>query len=204
LLFRVRVFCFIHVGLMNLPIHSNMPPYEAVDAQAAVPSRNLPIVQWLVRSQWTAAILAVVVLFGYFILPRYSPQPNGGTVQIAVLLLLLSLLAVLFWFLRRAYQFARQEILLREAFHGVLTPQVITDAAGHAVLSNRAFDGWVDVDGQNAETMLSMRFTDTTGSAEAFMQISETARSGQVAVAELPVRYRASIDRLVGLSAMAI
>lgn len=172
---------------MNLPVHSNIPSYEAVDVPIVGQARDLPIMQWLVRAQWATAILAVVVLFGFYILPSFSPHQESNTVQIAVLVLLLGGVGVLFWFLRRAYLYARQEILLREAFHGVLTPQVITDANGDAVLSNRAFDGWVDVDGQNAEAMLSVRFADASGSSDTFKQMSHKARIGQVAVAELPV-----------------
>jgi len=158
-----------------------------MDASANHLSGNLPVVQWLVRAQWAVGILLIVALFGNAILPWFTPQPDNFGVQMVVLLLLLGILGVVFWMLRRAHLFARQEILLREAFHSVLTPQLITDGRGHAVLSNRAFDGWVDITGQNAEAVLAVRFASPADPTGEFIQLSKTARSGQVAIAELPV-----------------
>ncbi len=82
---------------------------------------------------------------------------------------------------------SQQETLLREAFHSVLTPQLITDEAGNLLLANRAFRGWIDLGNQNAEQALTARFSSTPAAAADFKQIKISMQKGQPGIAELPV-----------------
>jgi two-component system cell cycle sensor histidine kinase/response regulator CckA len=81
----------------------------------------------------------------------------------------------------------RQEILLREAFHSVLTPQLITDEKGNLVLANRAFRGWIDLGGQNAEAALSARFSALPEVQGDFNQLKAALQKGHTGIAELPI-----------------
>ncbi|MBP7252397.1 MAG: PAS domain S-box protein, partial [Alphaproteobacteria bacterium] len=172
-----------------MPNQNRLEPLKSPDASSAHNDMtgNLPVVKWVVRAQWTVAVLFIIVLFKNALLPWFTPRPDSFAVELVAFGLLLSVLGVLFWMLRRTHLYARQEVLLREAFHSVLTPQVITDERGQSVLSNRAFDGWIDIGGQNAETMLAKRFADQAGASGEYQQLGKTARTGQVAIAELPV-----------------
>ena len=80
-----------------------------------------------------------------------------------------------------------QEILLREAFHSVLTPQLITDETGKTILANRAFRGWIDLKNQNAEEALASRFQSTPTVAGEFKEIRNALQKGQPGIVELPV-----------------
>jgi two-component system cell cycle sensor histidine kinase/response regulator CckA len=82
---------------------------------------------------------------------------------------------------------SEHETLLREAFHSVLTPQLITDRAGHLILANRAFRGWIDLGHQNAEQALAARFSASPAVASEFKQIKVALQKGQPGIAELPV-----------------
>src|ERR1700722_1318917 len=82
---------------------------------------------------------------------------------------------------------SNEETLLREAFHSVLTPQLITDAHGNLLLANRAFRGWIDLGSQNAEQALTARFSSTPAAASEFKQIKAALHKGQPGIAELPV-----------------
>ena len=161
-------------------------PSNAAQMNAA--ARNLPVVRWLTRAQWGVIILAVIMLFDDVLLPLMGTrQAESPVVVFPIMALMLGAIGVTFWILAKARESARQEILLREAFHSVLTPQLISDARGQAVLSNRAFVGWIDISNQNAESALTARFSENPATANEFRQLCHTARSGQVAVAELPV-----------------
>lgn len=82
---------------------------------------------------------------------------------------------------------SQQETLLREAFHSVLTPQIITDGHGNAALANRAFKGWIDLRGRKATEALSERFSATPATFEEFNKLRQAIELGQPAIAELPV-----------------
>jgi two-component system cell cycle sensor histidine kinase/response regulator CckA len=79
------------------------------------------------------------------------------------------------------------EVLLREAFHSVLTPQLITSENGDVVMANRAFRGWLDLGTQNAEQALAARFSASPSVAAEFKQVKATLQKGQPGIAELPV-----------------
>lgn len=82
---------------------------------------------------------------------------------------------------------SRQETLLREAFHSVLTPQLITNAVGNVELANRAFRGWIDLGSQKTDEALTMRFSANPAVAAEFRQLRDSVRKGQPGIAELPV-----------------
>jgi two-component system cell cycle sensor histidine kinase/response regulator CckA len=82
---------------------------------------------------------------------------------------------------------SQQETLLREAFHSVLTPQLITDRDGKVILANRAFRGWIDVGNQTADQALAARFTANNAVITEFQQVKATMHKGQPGIAELPV-----------------
>ncbi len=88
--------------------------------------------------------------------------------------------------LRQGRADGQREILLREAFHSVLTPQLITDESGNLILANRAFRGWIDLGGQNAETALASRFSQVPAAAAEFRQVKAKLQKGQPGIAELP------------------
>lgn len=170
--------------VMRAPIKSEEPlnePSNAAPMDAA--THNLPVVHWLSRAKLGVAVLGVTMLF----LPLMATGMAAPMVLIPIFALIFLTMAGTFWMLGKARELAKQEILLREAFHSVLTPQLITDAAGRAVLSNRAFAGWIDTGNKTAEAALAARFADNQVVAGEFAQLCKTARSGQVAVAELPV-----------------
>ena len=81
----------------------------------------------------------------------------------------------------------RQETLLREAFHSVLTPQLITDENGNLALANRAFRGWIDLGTDNAIAALAIRFSATPAVTAEFNQVREALQKGHPGIAELPV-----------------
>ncbi len=124
--------------------------------------------------------LAVVV-------PYLIPGVVGVILSFVVALLLFVTAWVTSWQLRQIRHDANQEILLREAFHSVLTPQIITDEKGNAVLANRAFRGWIDIGKQNAEQALASRFSANPAVTAEFKQVKATLQKGQPGIAELPV-----------------
>ena len=119
------------------------------------------------------------------------PYLLAGTAATLTNLLLAALLcgsAWMTWGQMRLYRAeSRQETLLREAFHSVLTPQLITDGTGNAVLANRAFRGWIDLGTQKAEDALAARFSASPAVATEFRQLKEAIGKGQPSIAELPV-----------------
>lgn len=82
---------------------------------------------------------------------------------------------------------SQQETLLREAFHSVLTPQLITDGMGNVAMANRAFRGWIDLGSQRADEALASRFSASPAVASEFRQLKDTVKKGQPSIAELPV-----------------
>jgi two-component system cell cycle sensor histidine kinase/response regulator CckA len=91
------------------------------------------------------------------------------------------------WHMRQGRPISHQETLLREAFHSVLTPQLITDSNGNTVLANRAFRGWIDLGNQKADEALVARFSASPAVAAEFRLVKDTLKKGQPSIAELPV-----------------
>ncbi len=80
-----------------------------------------------------------------------------------------------------------EEALLRESFHSVLTPQLITDQGGNVVLASRAFRGWIDMGTSGAIPALEARFGSTPEGATKFAQIKDNLYRGQSVIADLPI-----------------
>jgi two-component system, cell cycle sensor histidine kinase and response regulator CckA len=125
----------------------------------------------------TAAIVVPYVLTGMI----------GVVVSFLVAVMFFSIGGLTWLIMRRGGVDNQQETLLREAFHSVLTPQLITNENGHVILANRAFRGWVDLGSQNAEEALAARFSASPAVAAEFKQVKVTMQKGQPGIAELPV-----------------
>jgi two-component system cell cycle sensor histidine kinase/response regulator CckA len=130
-------------------------------------------------------------IVGLAFLAAAGPVAVGGIVGALASLAALCALAyasLAFW--RRLCERrmgAGEEILLREAFHSMLTPQLITDDAGNVLLSSRAFRGWIDVGSKTAADALALRFGGSPESESKFRQLYDNLRRGQSVIADLPV-----------------
>ncbi len=80
-----------------------------------------------------------------------------------------------------------REALLLEAFHSVLTPQLITDDTGKTLMANEAYQGWMQEAAGQGEEALAARFAGRSQSAAEFQRLRRNVRTGQVAIAELPI-----------------
>ncbi len=114
-----------------------------------------------------------------------GPAAVAGSLLIAIAFFGAS--GIVWWKLSHARSGTLQEKLLREAFHSVLTPQLITDNSGHLLLANRAFRGWIDLGKQNAEQALAARFSASPTVDTEFQQVKAQLQKGQPGIAELPV-----------------
>lgn len=105
-----------------------------------------------------------------------------------VALALLCMSAAVWWQVRQSHDRAGEEVLMREAFHSMLTPQLITDYAGNLVLANRAFRGWIDLGNKNAMAALEARFSASSESAAKFKELTEgLLAKGQTVIGDLSV-----------------
>lgn len=133
--------------------------------------------------------LGAMTVFGT--LAIIVPYLTSGFISVAfsfiAALLLFGAAGTAWRYLQSARNNARQEILLHEAFHSVLTPQLITDEKGNTILANRAFRGWIDIGSQNAEQALAARFSATPAVTAEFKQVKASLQKGQPGIAELPV-----------------
>ena len=133
-------------------------------------------------------IAAMTVLATVAIIAPYITTGTTGAIISIVTAICLFGIAALVWKQIKGSRFdSLQEILLREAFHSVLTPQLITDAKGQTILANRAFRGWIDIKDQNAEEALASRFLATPAVASEFKEIKNALQKGQPGIVELPV-----------------
>ena len=141
---------------------------------------------WLHRIFWTLGALTILstlaVLTPYFIDGWF-----GGLLSFILTAGLLAMAGATWWQIKHMKHTAGEEVLLREAFHSVLSPQLITDQAGATVMSNRAFRGWIDLGSQNAHNVLTKRFSATPALEAEFKQILAKLQKGQSVVAEMPV-----------------
>ena len=138
-----------------------------------------------------SALWGIAAMTGLGTLAILVPHLMSGGLAIGasslVALMLFGAAAATWKLFTRARPESRQEFLLREAFHSVLTPQLITDEKGNLVLANRAFRGWIDLGGQNAEAALGSRFSSTPAIVNEFNQIRESLKKGHAGIAELPI-----------------
>ena len=121
------------------------------------------------------------------VLPHLLPGGLAPGLDILLGASLFGATAITARFCQRVYLERRQEALLREAFHSVLTPQLITDEKGNLALANRAFRGWIDLGAQNTLVALTARFSATPAIALEFGLVREALQKGQPGIAELPV-----------------
>ncbi|MDX2027891.1 MAG: ATP-binding protein [Alphaproteobacteria bacterium] len=171
------------VMIMNLPKTERMPEARGFSAQVSFgrkPGEDVP------KALWGLVVLTVLGTVAV-IVPYLIPGFAGVVASLLVALLLFGAAWVTWTQVKRQRVDSQQEILLREAFHSVLTPQLITDENGNAVLANRAFRGWIDLGKQNAEQALATRFSASSAVAAEFQQLKSTLQKGQPAIAELPV-----------------
>jgi two-component system cell cycle sensor histidine kinase/response regulator CckA len=150
------------------------------------PAKPAGVSSWLPRVLGSLGAMTVLGTLA-IVVPYLVTGFAGVLASLLVALLLFGAAAMAWHFLKQARDEARQEILLHEAFHSVLTPQLITDQAGHTILANRAFRGWIDTGRHTAEDALATRFSAGPEVAAEFRQIKTTMQKGRPGIAELPV-----------------
>ncbi len=135
--------------------------------------------------------LAVLTALGLVavLAPYFAGDQAGMFVGGLLTLALLGMSAAVWWQIKHIHDDAGEEILLREAFHSMLTPQLIIDSAGHVVMANRAFRGWIDLGHQSAMAALRKRLGATPETAQKFDQLCDNLNKGQSIIADLPVMH---------------
>lgn len=133
--------------------------------------------------------LAIMTALGLVaVLAPYITGDRGGMVIGGLLALaLLGMSAAVWWQIRHTHDHAAEEVLLREAFHSMLTPQLITDQTGAIVLASRAFRGWIDLGSQPVMQALTTRFGGSPDGQKKFKELYENLQKGQSVIADLPV-----------------
>lgn len=162
---------------MTLPDTSN--PYAGAPAAENSESAILYSTYGFAATVALGALAAVV--------PHFIGGGAGAFVSFVLGFLFFGAAAGTWYFFKEIRPESKQEILLREAFHNVLTPQLITDEKGHVILANRAFRGWIDLGGQNAEESLASRFSASPEAITEFNKLRAAIRKGHAGIAELPV-----------------
>ncbi len=137
----------------------------------------------MLRSLWIMVGLGLMAALA----PTLFGDGLGLVMRLLIALALVGVAGAVAWQLRHMTPAAAEESLLREAFHGVLTPQLITDASGVTVMANRAFRGWIDPGTQGALQALTARFGATPEGAAKFKQLLDNLLKGQSVLADLPV-----------------
>ncbi|MCL2469760.1 MAG: ATP-binding protein [Alphaproteobacteria bacterium] len=134
--------------------------------------------------------VAVMVALGLVavLAPYFAGEQGSMIVGGLVCLALLGMAAAVWWQIKHSHDEAAEEILLREAFHSMLTPQLITDRQGDVVLASRAFRGWMDWGNRPVLKALADRFGATAEGAGKFAQLLEDVSKGQSVIADLPVQ----------------
>jgi two-component system cell cycle sensor histidine kinase/response regulator CckA len=141
---------------------------------------------WLSRMLASLGIMTVLGTLA-IIVPYIATGVTAAFLSLIIAIFLFGAAALIWRELLRARFDSRREMLLHEAFHSVLTPQLITDEHGNTVLASRAFRGWIDIGRQNAEQALAGRFAATPEVAAEFAQVKASLQKGQPGIAELPV-----------------
>lgn len=133
--------------------------------------------------------LAVLTVLGLFsVLAPYFAGDGAGMIMGGLLALaLLGMSTIVWWQIRNSHDDAAEEVLLREAFHSMLTPQFIIDARGNVVMANRAFRGWIDLGTAPVLKALQKRFGGTVEDNKRFTDLYEKLKKGQSVLADLPV-----------------
>jgi two-component system cell cycle sensor histidine kinase/response regulator CckA len=166
---------------MNVPQTSETnasPPKKPENDK--LPESIVPSALWGVAAMTGLGTLAILV-------PHLATGNMAVGASTFVALMLFGSAGATWRLFKRTRPESRQEILLREAFHSVLTPQLITDEKGNLVLANRAFRGWIDLGSQNVENALAARFSASPAVTSDFGQIRVALQKGHAGIAELPI-----------------
>ncbi|MDR3450616.1 MAG: ATP-binding protein [Alphaproteobacteria bacterium] len=158
--------------------NKKMPPRLPVIDRAQ--EKIVPNILWGLAAMTGLGTLAIII-------PHLGLGGIGMGASGLVALMLFAAAGMTWHLVKRTRSESRQEVLLYEAFHSVLTPQLITDETGNLILANRAFRGWIDIGGQNAEAALESRFSATPAVAGEFGKVKLSLHKGQPGIAELPV-----------------
>lgn len=155
-------------------------PQTSGGVPSDVPEERTPLVIWCLGAMTGVGTLALI-----------TPLLFTGLAAFILSVVIAGILYAAAWMtwneLRKERLYGQRESLMREAFHNVLTPQIIIDADGNLILANQAFQGWLDLGARNAEQALTARFSSTPESAAEFAQVRDALRKGQPGIAELPV-----------------
>jgi len=143
----------------------------------------------LVRLRRMFQGLAVMTALGLVavLAPYFAGDQAGMIIGGLLALALLGMSTAVWWQIKHSHDEAAEEILLREAFHSMLTPQLITDQAGGIILASRAFRGWIDLGQQPVMKALQARFGGTPEGEAKFKQIQENLKKGQSVISDLAV-----------------
>ncbi|MDX9690326.1 MAG: ATP-binding protein [Alphaproteobacteria bacterium] len=133
--------------------------------------------------------LAVLTALGLVavLAPYFAGDSAGMIIGGLLAASLLGMSGTVWWQIKHMHDDAAEEILLREAFHSMLTPQLIVDYDGNIVMANRAFRGWIDLGSRPVMEALKKRFGGTPDNEEKFRLLSENLQEGQSVIADLPV-----------------
>ncbi len=127
--------------------------------------------------------LGLVAVLAPYVAGDQAGMVIGGLLALA----LLGMSGAVWWQIRHTHDVTAEEVLLREAFHCMLTPQLITDKEGNVILASRAFRGWIDLGSQPVIPALAKRFGGTPDGQKKFKQLCEDIQKGQSVIADLPV-----------------
>ena len=164
---------------------------EDITAQEKLPlprrrTRAVVASAWLARMLAGLGVMTVLATLA-IIVPYLVSGLTAAAISLVIALCIFGAAALIWRELMRTHFDSRREMLLYEAFHSVLTPQLITDEGGNTILANRAFRGWIDIGTQNAEKALATRFEANPEVTAEFRQLKALMQKGQPGIAELPV-----------------
>jgi two-component system cell cycle sensor histidine kinase/response regulator CckA len=160
-------------GFLNRFLHT--------DSKASMDTAN-----WRRRILGTLGTLTAVATLAV-LMPYILGGLLGGIISVFLTLVFLSMALATWLQLQNLHNDAREEVLLRESFHSVLMPQLITDTDGNLVMANRAFRGWIDLGSQSAQAAIAKRFSTTPSLDANFRQLTLKLKKSQSVVEEFPV-----------------
>ena len=133
--------------------------------------------------------LAVMTALGLVavLAPYFAGDSAGMIIGGLLAFALFGMSTAVWWQIKHSHDDAAEEVLLREAFHSMLTPQLITDQSGEIILASRAFRGWIDLGRQPVMKALAARFGGSPENENKFQQIVTDLQRGQSVISDLPV-----------------
>lgn len=97
-------------------------------------------------------------------------------------------IVVLVVVLRASRRQSADQAVLMEAFHGMISPQVIVDASGYSLLANRAYMAWLGERGDNAEVVLRDYFGGDQDAVRELQRLTDGAHAGQLLTSEIRLK----------------